>query len=276
MKKIFISLLSILLALSAAGCGYSGKKSSDNTSIKETTPITSEATVTEITSISTNQVATSPLFVEKSKIEETVNDDDGSVLINASFELPVIKNENNSPEIQKINDYFKKASDEYFERLRAKKQEVKEDKSLNSGNFPVYVYDRTFEVTYNKSGFLSILQLDYVNLGGAHPSTERVAKTFDITTGEAVNITDILKGTDKEINDMIAQAFNKIVSEKPDDFFDTAKDTIADGNPYGGFYLTDHSIMFFYQTEVLAPYAFGYPEFGIAYTNSEKFNRVME
>lgn len=271
MKRLYIGMLSIIISFSMIGCSTT-KNISNSSEPVTTTETTAKVTTAEVTQITTVELPLETVSVEKTLLEKAITDEDDSVLINASYELPVIKNTTNNAVIQKINDYYKAASDEWFNQLETvTKKSVKEDKALDPENFTINTMERSFEVTYNKCGILSFLQLEYVNSGAAHPNTTRIAETFDLDTGEPVLIGDILNGTADEINAMIAEGFTAMVREQPKSYFSDAKKIIADGNPYGGFYLTDSAMKIFYQTEVIAPYAAGYLEIALDYTDTAKF-----
>lgn len=52
-------------------------------------------------------------------------------------------------------------------------------------------------------------------------------KTFDTTLGKELALTDVLKGTQEEINQQIIAAFSAQIDKNPEQYFEEAKDTLA-------------------------------------------------
>ena len=273
MKKILAGILSVLLFVSLLGCEDKtpGSSQSSATEQQTSTQTAEELSPEESIMIPVMELPLKSVEIEKSLIEKTITDDNENVLIEASLQLPVIKTEAPFAPADKINEAFKALSDAWFARLGSEtKTQVMENKALDPEFFSVYTTDLSFEVTYHNNGILSILQFEYINAGGANPNSCRQCHTFDLNTGKLLEITDLMNGMPEEITSRVTDGFKAMVKENPENYFNNAKTLFAD-NPYSGFYLNEKSIVFYYQTEIIAPYAAGYPQYSIDYTDMEAF-----
>lgn len=273
MKIVLPCLLSAALALSLAGCKNQAIGSSEGSA-----QTSAETTVTTTAQTEASETVTTPppplttVHVEKNLLEKTITDDEGNTLIEACMELPVLITDVPYAAAEAINGYFENLSDEWFNRLATEtKQQVIDTMPLESEHFTVYTTDLSFEVTYNDKGVLSILQLEYINNGGVHPSSFRSSYTFDLETGSPLGILDIMNGTEEEIRAMVSDGFFAQIKANRSFFYEEAKKMISDGKAYDGFYLNDEAVVFYYQTYAIAPYASGYPEYSVPYTETDKF-----
>ncbi len=83
-------------------------------------------------------------------------------------------------------------------------------------------------------------------------------KTFDTTLGKELALTDVLKGTQEEINQQIIAAFTAQIDKNPDQYFGGAKDTLAKDVEQAGFYLSKDGVVIYFQLYTLQSYAAGF------------------
>lgn len=119
-----------------------------------------------------------------------------------------------------------------------------------------YLFDLSYEITYNENGVISVLFHDYMFTGGAHGGTTRYSHTFDLATGHEYSLGDLLGYRP----DWLAEASAEIARqfEKRDIYMLNEFHGIEPDQP---FYVKDgHAIVYFQQYEY-TPYAYGFPEF---------------
>lgn len=265
MRRIFTAALGIFLSCSLLGCDAEENASS------QSGPLTEQTTAANTETAARPPLPLKSADVEKNILEKTIPDEDGSTLIEAVMQLPALKTEGAPPAAEKISAYFKAQSDAWFSKLGGEiRDAVKADKAADPELFTVYTTDLSFEVTYDRNGFLSILQFEYINAGSAHPNSLRQNHTFSLESGELLGPESFLKGTPEEIRALAAEGFKQMIAENPESYFDNARE-IAAQTPPDGFYLGDGALVFYYQTDVIAPYAAGYPQFSIPYSDQDKF-----
>ena len=71
-------------------------------------------------------------------------------------------------------------------------------------------------------------------------------------------MTDVLKGTQEEINQQIIAAFTAQIDKNPDQYSGGAKDTLAKDVEQAGFYLSKDGVVIYFQLYTLQSYAAGF------------------
>ncbi|WHH58793.1 DUF3298 and DUF4163 domain-containing protein [Petroclostridium sp. X23] len=202
-----------------------------------------------------------------------VDENDGTVLVEASIIIPKLKNPKNQPEIEKINKYYKNEVETFFEEVKgegfAAAAENYEDAKKNGYDFNTHMFDRKFHIHYNSNNLLSVLNVQYAYTGGAHPNTFWSAETFDIRSGKKMALTDIFSIPKEEVLAHIYEAVFKQIEQnqqkKENVYNDDYKTAVKEYYEDTDFILTEKGINVFYQLYTLAPYAAGFPEFLLPY-----------
>lgn len=125
-----------------------------------------------------------------------------------------------------------------------------------------------YSIEYNKNGLLSVILLDYQYTGGAHGSTWQSAYTFDLQTGTALSLSDLMNSGSNYtsyFNDGIRKEIDKRVQSEELAEFDGAKFTSIGDTP--AFYLSDSGVVFYFQQYEYFPYAAGIQEFSFNYSD---------
>lgn len=115
-----------------------------------------------------------------------------------------------------------------------------------------------FEIKTNERGILSLSLLVYSFTGGAHGLTIIKSLTFDITTGKQYELKDLFKPDSDYVTKLSAIIQNKITEweiQLLDEFTSIRSDQ--------DFYLTDHSLVIYFQLYEITPYVAGFPYFPI-------------
>lgn len=136
------------------------------------------------------------------KLSETVKAEDGTELITIEANYPVLENEENANGINTINAAFKKMAEDYVTAVKNEYQEEVEAFYLKEQNdFTAYTFEMNVELGFDGDNILSGVVVEYANTGGAHPNTIKTGFAYDKTTGEEMALTDIMVGTETEIQE---------------------------------------------------------------------------
>jgi hypothetical protein len=128
-----------------------------------------------------------------------------------------------------------------------------------------YEYQADYRITYFTEKYCCILIEEYENKGGAHGMPYRKTLIFDMETGEEIRGDQLFAQPSEKRRQLKEQAFRKIITASPKDYWDNALQTIQEkGNDH--YYLTDNGTTFYYPPYELAPYAHGYVETTVPYS----------
>ena len=134
----------------------------------------------------------------------------------------------------------------------------------NSGNVTMgnkSVFNNKWETKRNDSDFLSLVNEQYIYLGGAHGTTAWYPKNIDALSGAVLTLDDLF--TDKGYRETLNRLITDLVTENPDEYADLwEKPEIRDSHQTD-FYINDDSLVIFFQPYALSYYARGFVEFPI-------------
>ena len=211
--------------------------------------------------------------VEAEKLSEIITDDEGNVLIEAIAYYPVINNYNETPCLDTINFDYKYDAEKFIEEARAKKEDALNLKKEMGETFVPFVYELTFEQTYNIWGYLSFTNHKYINAGGVHPSKLMESRTYGIGSEGELSVSDIIAEDEMKtslpdyVTNLFVDKFKEIAPESADIYnFDYIKENIG----YVQFYITKNSLVLYFNQGEITPYALGVISVEIPY-NPELF-----
>lgn len=209
-----------------------------------------------------NEVKVEPVEVTIKTLQREYKDSNGVVVSYVRIDYPVILDESNSEGIVKINEFFKETAEALYEEnntyaidnVESVTQDLEEQSTVQ---YFYSEYDVTFEVKYNANGILSILQkFSEKYTGKEEINSYATGYVFDINTGERFTIDKVLAGTNQEIANVVGQAF--LDSDKIEERVKTYyKEEILANTQYVEFYLDTENINFFYNPNMVVPYAEG-------------------
>jgi hypothetical protein len=147
-------------------------------------------------------------------------------------------------------------------------EDIVEDSVSHDGYIPRYEYTNTMDVLFNDNYILSVSNMDYSYLGGAHPNTLFIYMSFDLATGKLLTTEDIFKpGFEDKLYKLGEKKFREFYD------LDESKDLNEQGfwfeNGFklnGNFYLTKAGINFLFNQYEVGPYALGAPEIYFKYS----------
>ncbi len=204
---------------------------------------------------------------------ETVKDKDGRECYIVRGDYPVIENPDNNKYIDYINTLYKDRAKVFYEaglenaKAAVNMSENSEDMILT---FP-WEEESFFKVVRNKGGYLSIAEATYHQTGGAHPVGYQFARTFDMKNEKELMLSDVLKGSSDEISEMIYTAF---VEKYGEEHFYLDIEWLKDAANTVSWYITDKSLVLYYNVYEITPYAAGMPTLEIEYSGNEDIFKV--
>ena len=216
-------------------------------------------------------------IVSTKKIEETITDDEGNVLIEAVAYYPVIGNFHKIPCIDTVNFDYKWDAEKFMEEARAKKDDAVMLKEQMGDEFVPFVYELTYEQTYGIWGHLSFINHKYINAGGVHPTKVMEARTYCIGAEMEMSVSEVLieerlgASLVEYVTNLFVEKFKEIAPKSSDVF---TYDYVSEYLGYVQFYLTKNSLVLYFNQGEIAPYALGVITVEIPY-NPELFHVDM-
>ena len=121
------------------------------------------------------------------------------------------------------------------------------------------VFEDSWQVKYNKNGFLSLVEERYEYLGGAHGQTVRLPLNIDTEAGKVITLGDLFadSGYESTLNRMISE----IVTEKSEEYSELWEKPQIKNSNKKDFYIENNDLIIFYQPYDLSYYARGFVEF---------------
>lgn len=147
-------------------------------------------------------------------------------------------------------------------------ENAKEYDTWDDFNIPGYSFSSNISPIYYMDGrYLSFVQQNYDYAGGAHGMPYWIGYTFDLETGNELMLSDIVADDDTTVKELITRYFTKMYEEQPDMYWDNAVDVVKEGaSLQSPFYLNEEGIVFYYGPYELAPYAGGFHEVVVPYS----------
>lgn len=172
-----------------------------------------------------------------------------------NYEYIIIENKTNNESIKKLNDLFyedAKAAIQEYQSYATDGEEEAVDKIKDENN-GIITYNNKIEITYNDRGILSYI--NYFSENNSYKNLEnniKFSSVINVNTGMFLEINDILQGTEKNIKEIIGNAFME--SETIDASIKAQyKEQIMENAYYAGFYLDDKGLRLYYDNNSTVP-----------------------
>ena len=95
----------------------------------------------------------------------------------------------------------------------------------------------------------------------------KICYTFDLETGNELMLSDIVADDEGTLKEIVTRYFTEIYNEDPDEYWDDATATVNENTSLQSpFYLSDKGVVFYYGPYELAPYAGGFKEVVVPYS----------
>lgn len=198
--------------------------------------------------------------------EKDIKDENGTTLICITYSYPVIENPEENGYISQLNDEYKT----YAQKFVQEAEEHVEDamfmlEEMGSDYLPMEL-SLSYEVHADRKDILSITNYCYYGLGGAHPNTTRQSRTFDTAKEMELAFSDIVNGNEDERHTMVYDVFIKYFEENYEGFSKEMAEVIDEEADNVKFYLTDDSLVLYFDVYQVSSYAMQYPTVELSYT----------
>jgi hypothetical protein len=186
--------------------------------------------------------------------EKEYQDEDGNTCGSLSFEIPQLTMRSISA--QTIN-----------QDILTKYHEILLYSDSDAEELEQYSESMGYSVTYIGDEWICLLLEGYVYTGGAHGLPFRNTLIYNLESGECAQTEDLFDVTEETFTTLYTQAFQDLIAESPEEYWDDATDTVSEEANFqdAAYYLTDTGVTFYFEPYVLAAYARGYVEAEIPY-----------
>lgn len=121
-------------------------------------------------------------------------------------------------------------------------------------------------VFYMDDHYFSFYQSEDAYWGGAHGVLFRTGFTFDLRTGEKMELTDIIGNSEAEFREIVSAYFAEYINKNPDAFWENAVEIVRSWSDFEiGYYLTPEGIRFWLPEYVISSFAAGCQEVTVPY-----------
>lgn len=211
-------------------------------------------------------------------MQQEVTNESGQVLLKGEIHYPFIRNATTSPVLTALNEQLEQEAQDYAATLHdATKKEAAQTALIKAGdNFQPFIYQRTFQVTYNANGLLSFLFLSVENTDGVAMQQKQEGETFYIQTGTQLTWDDFLSGTAAENVQLALDGFAAQIEADPTAYISEAASFLEEqGAAQLDFYLAADALIFFLPEDFIGPAAMGFPEWRLPYTTEGVWQHVI-
>lgn len=198
----------------------------------------------------------------------------GKLLFGMSYKYPTLSG--NLAGISKINESMIADKDKWVKAVKAEEVILAKEEAASNKYFIQHGDEVDYNITYNANNIVNIMYTGYYYTGGAHGMPYRSQTIYSLETGEKLGLSQIMKGSEKEIKDKVVKEFLALMKREPNmmmpDAIQIVKDTKLSDMKY---YLTPDGICFYYDPYVLAAYAAGFVEVTIPFSETDYFNPIV-
>jgi hypothetical protein len=140
--------------------------------------------------------------------------------------------------------------------------DIVKDSVNYDGHIPEYEASSSVEILYNNDNILSVSNINFTYLGGAHPNTLFTLVSFDLATGKKITTADLFKpGFEKKLYELGEKQFRKFYQLDDNKSLNDQGFWFEDGFKLNdNFYITKAGIKFLFNPYEVGPYALGAPE----------------
>lgn len=198
-------------------------------------------------------------------ISKTVNDGE-TVLLNINCLYPEISGAENAEFTDKINVDYKAEAEAFVAEYTDYAEDAKlMAEAMGKENYTPMEFERTFRVTLNRNNMLSVTESDYINANGAHPSISNRSKTFIVSEGRELSLAEALGKDEEEVKGLVTEKFTAYMTGIYADISEYYSELIKEEAQNVSWYLTDNSLIMYFNPYQIGPYALGSPEEEIPY-----------
>lgn len=197
---------------------------------------------------------------------EDIKDENGTTLICITYSYPVIDNSEKKGYISQLNDEYKAYAQEFIREAEEHSEDARLMLEEMGADYRPMEFSLSYEVQTDRNDILSVTNYGYYDLGGAHPSTTRQSRTFDMANEKELALSDVVNGNEDERHTMVYDVFIKYFEENYEDFSAETAEIIDEEADNVKFYLTDDSLVLYFDVYQVGPYAMQYPTAKLSYS----------
>ena len=220
-------------------------------------------------------------------ISEEVKADDGTVLLNGSYELPrltltatldgeeveLVESEADAQKLA-VRDAFNAEMEKYRQTVLSFFREISGwakdlyEVSLADGFawHSAFADEVKVEKTYQTpGGLLSIYATGYSYTGGAHPNSSFKTWNFDLNTGEFIGYEDIAADEDEFRAAVVANILEQICEQGLSEYYYDDYDSYVRDLAYASVYFDESGMTVLFEEYTMGPHSAGIPTFTVPY-----------
>lgn len=260
MKKIIAAFMMIVLSFSVVACKRT-----------QTPPSTAVPSVPEVTTQPTQAAVTDPSdpdyqqplsAVSMPLVREETFADDGKLIFSYSYQnvFPFLQDSAvaNSVSVDLLNRIDTHRSEAEAIRNAAMQ-------AYTAQNWIPYFCDTIYNPVRIDQGILSLLGSNITYQGGAHSSTLSLSATYDLVTGKALSLRDILTDTctNEQLVSLILDALSPISDSLYPEYAQVISDRFSGNYVWSDYsytedwYFSDTALCFYFSPYDIAPYFMG-------------------
>ena len=195
------------------------------------------------------------------------------------IEYPVITGKVNPSIIEKINsriraDIFQKAVGRQVNSFEQMMTDLSGSYDSLIKDFDDYtqawLVEINSDILYQQENYISVASTVFTYTGGAHPNNSQVYRSYDLKTGEAISLDDILEpGYASALNSSAEIEFRMQKEIPPNESLESAGYWLEDGifKVNDNFAIINESLMFYYNPYEIGPYSLGATELELKLTD---------
>lgn len=195
-----------------------------------------------------------------------IKDENGTVVISIAYTYPVIENPDKNGYISQINEEYREYAENFVKDAESNLDDAILLLEYMKEDYRPMEYKLSYEVQTDRGDILSITNYCYYDLGGAHPNTAKISRTFDMKKEKELALSDVVNGNDDERHTMVYDVFVKYFEENYEGFSAETAKIIDEEADNVKFYLTDNSIVLYFDVYQVGSYAMQYPTVELSYT----------
>jgi hypothetical protein len=192
----------------------------------------------------------------------------------SNLSIPVVSGLKDKITEAKINNIFK----EHAVKVKVEIEKAARDAYENTKNFSdtgphKYNVETSYKVRYEGKKLLSITVMYELYTGGAHGLEILKGYTFDLETGNLLNLSDLFS-QDFNYSEVIGTEVLNQMKLQPQDYLQFDESVIKKITGDHQFYLEDGKLVIYFDEYEIAPYSAGIPEFRIP-SSKLKFKMLL-
>lgn len=187
-------------------------------------------------------------------------DADGCVLMTGRIAYPELAADA-APVVDAFNDFVAADAEECYENFVLEYLENAKSRraaALKEGiTFVPYMFDRSFDITYDSNKLISMICLDYTYSDTASANYNMYAMNYSLETGRLLDVTDVFSIDEQQIRKIVRDEFEAMIHKRPQDFYNDAIECLDEALAELNWYIGEDGIHFFVNPCDIAPASAG-------------------